>query len=100
AGAGAFRLAVVGAWLSVAESLKRRFEELAPTDTEAGRVVKGVREREDQQKSVDRYLVQQAHGYGMTSVVENQALEHLLETRNVFAHPYSEQPTAEDVRSS
>ena len=97
---GALRLAVVGAWLAVAESLKRRFEELAQSDSEAGRVIAGIREREDSQRSVDGFLVTEAHKYGLTSVVEDHALRRLYEARNIFGHPYSGQPTEDDVRGA
>ena len=96
----AFRLAVVGAWLAVAESLKRRFQELAQSDTEAGRITKEVGEREKKQRSVDGFLVGKAHEYGLTSVVEDHALRALFEARNIFGHPYAEQPTEDDVRSA
>ncbi len=98
--AGAFRLAVVGAWLAVAESLKRRFGELAQSDSEAGLVMTGIRKREDSQQSVDGFLVKEAHRYGLTSVVEDHALHYLYDARNIFGHPYSEQPTEEDVRGA
>lgn len=97
---GAFRLAIIGAWLAAAESLKRRFVELSQIDSEAGKVLSRIREREETQKAVDRTLLERAHAYGMTSVAENSALEHLMDTRNIFAHPYTEQPTEEDVRAA
>ena len=97
---GAFRLAVIGAWLAAAESLKRRFQELAQSDAEAGRVMAEVDQRENSQRSVDRFLVGKAHDYGLTSVVEDHALRALYEARNVFGHPYTEQPTEDDVRGA
>lgn len=97
---GAHRLAVIGAWLGVAESLKRRFTELSQVDSEAGKIVSRIRELEEGQRSIDRYLLTQGHEYGMTTVAEHNALEHLMGGRNLFAHPYSEQPTEEDTRAA
>lgn len=98
--AGAYRLAVIGAWLAAAESLKRRFQDLAQSDSEAGLVMAKVERRESSQRSVDRFLVDKAHEYGLTSVVETHALQALYEARNIFGHPYTEQPTEDDVRGA
>ena len=59
-----------------------------------------VDRREKSQRSVDGFLVDKALDYGLTSVVEAHALRALYEARNIFGHPYTEQPTKDDVRGA
>jgi hypothetical protein len=55
--AGASRIAYIGVWLAVAESLRRKFVELAPRDDVAGRHLRDIEIREGQHKAVDVMLI-------------------------------------------
>jgi hypothetical protein len=93
----AFRAAYVMVWLSCAESLKRKFIELAPRDGNAGRVVGGIQRRESTHQAVDKYILEQAKKYGLLTETEFTRLEHVYTMRCVYGHPYEEQPTAEEL---
>jgi hypothetical protein len=97
---GALRAAYIMAWLSAAESLKRKFRVLAPQDDAAGRVVREVEEMEANHQSVDMMLLQRARGYGFVSDSDFTRLTHIYSMRCLFGHPYQEQPNEEAVLSA
>ena len=57
-------------WLSCAESLKRKFREMAPRDGEAARISGEIAQRETNHKAVDKYLLQKAKEYGLVTDLE------------------------------
>ncbi|MCM0607262.1 MAG: hypothetical protein KA715_14330 [Xanthomonadaceae bacterium] len=94
-GVKAFRSAYIMLWLSVAESIKRKFQELASRDNTANKIVGEIAKKEAAHQSVDLYLLEQAKAYGFISDSEFQKLEHIYNLRCIFGHPYEEQPKIE-----
>lgn len=97
ANAGALRAAYVMIWISCAESLKRRFREAARRDHEAGRIVADFVAKEDQQRSVDKLLLNKAKSYGFLKDSSHQILLSIYQMRCVYGHPYEEGPEPEQV---
>lgn len=98
--AGAHRAAYITVWLACAESIRRKFAEAAMRDGRAGAVLREIREREKQQKAVDRLLIDKALDYGFISDAEATRLRHIYENRNVFGHPYEERPSEQLVTTA
>jgi len=82
-------------WICCAESLKRRFRELAPRDNAAAKVVGEIARKEMQQQSVDAYILDEAKRYGIVSDSEHARLRYIYEERCVFGHPYEQRPGEE-----
>ena len=93
----AFRAAYLISWLSVAESLKRRFKELAPLDNEALKITQKVDRAEADHRATDRLLLDGALDYGFLSESEHSRLFQIYTRRSIYAHPYEEAPTEEVV---
>lgn len=93
--AGATRVAYIGVWLSIAESLRRKFVEMAPRDHVAGSHLRDIEAREAQHRAVDAVLIEKAEDYGFVSDAEATRLKHVYENRSIFGHPYEQRPTAE-----
>ena len=93
----AFRAAHLISWLSVAESLKRRFKELAPRDNEALKITQKVDRAEADHRATDRLLLDGALDYGFLSESEHSRLFQIYTRRSIYAHPYEEAPTEEVV---
>ena len=98
--AGALRAAYVMLWLACAESLKRRFQEAEKHDTAAGIIVGKIDELEKKQRSADKALLQHAQDYGFLSDYGLTALSQIYELRCIFAHPYEEEPSSEQVTNA
>lgn len=98
--AGALRMAYIGVWLSCAESLKRRFVELAQRDHVAAKVAGDIAAKEEQEKSIDGFLLGKARDYGFFTAAEHQRLKHVYAMRCVYGHPYEQGPRAEDLASA
>lgn len=98
--AGALRLAFVGVWLGCAESLKRRFQELAPLDSAAGAISGDISRKEAAQQAIDAFVLGKAKDYGFLSDVEHSRLEHIYQMRCVYGHPYEAVPSPEDLLSA
>ena len=94
---GALRAAYVMIWLSCAESIKRRFREAQRKDDAAGRIVGEIDRREQEQKSVDKFLLEKAREYGFLTDSEYEILSHVYEMRCCYAHPYEKAPSPEEV---
>ncbi len=97
ASAGALRSAYVMIWLSCAESLKRRFREAEQYDNAAGKIVGKIDAREKGHNSVDKMLIDSAWEYGFISDSGHTVLSHIYVMRNIYAHPYEEAPSQEEV---
>lgn len=97
AGAGAYRAAYIMVWVSCAESLKRRFRELAVRDSEAQRIIGDISRGEAAHQSVDMPLLTKAKDYGIINDVDFARLSHIFQMRSVFSHPYESQPSAAEL---
>jgi hypothetical protein len=95
AGADAPRAAYVMVWISCAESLKRKFRELAPRDAQATKVDGEIARKEAAQQSIDKYVLDVAKDYGFVTDAEFLRLQHVYSMRCLFGHPYEMQPTQE-----
>ena len=95
--AGALRSAYLMVWLACAESLKRRFNEAKTRDDVAGRIAGEIEKREVDRRSVDKYLLDEAQSYGFISDSGKTVLTHIYEKRCIFAHPYEEGPSEEQL---
>ena len=95
--AGALRGAYVMIWLSCAESIKRRFREAEKRDGEAGKIVGNIDKKEQDHKSVDKYLLDIAQQYGLITDTAHGILLNIYEMRCVYGHPYEQAPAAEQV---
>jgi hypothetical protein len=96
----AFRAAYIMVWLSCAESLKRKFGELAPRDGNARKIVGDLQRKESTHQAVDKYILEQAKEYGLITETEFTRLEHVYTMRCVYGHPYEEQPTVEELSAA
>lgn len=97
AAVGASRAAYIMVWISCAESLKRKFRELAPRDSQAQLVLGEVARKELAQQSIDKYILGEAKKYGFVDESEHRRLEHIYTMRSIYGHPYEEQPSTEDL---
>ena len=94
---GALRATYVMIWLACAEALKRRFREAQKRDHAAGQIVGGIKSKERDHKSVDKFVLEEAKGYGFVSDSGYTILNHIYEMRCLYAHPYEEAPSQEQV---
>ena len=94
---GALRAAYMMIWLACAESLKRRFREAQKRDVTAGKIVGEIETKERDHKSVDKFVLEKAKTYGFVSDSGHTILSHIYEMRCVYAHPYEEAPSSEQV---
>lgn len=97
ANAGALRAAYVMLWLSCAESLKRRFREAKQRDAAAAKIDGEVTRKEEEHRSVDKFVLEKAREYGLLSETAYKVLLHVYEMRCVYGHPYEEAPSEEQV---
>ncbi len=93
----ALRGAYILIWLSCLESLKRKFQEAASRDQNAGKIVGKLENQEKEHKSIDKTILSKAQEYGFVSDTAYQKLEHIYEMRCIFGHPYEEAPSVEEV---
>lgn len=93
-----YRASYIMAWLSCAESLKRRFYELGKRDSVAGGVSREIKELEKQHKSVDIKLIDEAFRFNLISDVEKEKLLHFFKMRSVYSHPYEDSPSEIDCK--
>lgn len=93
-----YRASYIMAWLSCAESLKRRFYELGKRDSAAGGVSREIKELEKQHKSVDIKLIDEAFRFNLISDVEKEKLLHFFNMRSVYSHPYEDSPSEIDCK--
>mgnify|MGYP006430071727 CR=1 FL=1 len=95
---GALRAAYIMLWLACAESLKWRFREARIRDGEAGKIVGEIEKMESEYKAVDKYVLQKANDYGFLSDSGCHSLTHIYERRCIYAHPYTEAPSKDEVQ--
>jgi len=97
---GALRAAYIMIWIACAESLKRRFKEASKRDSNARKIVRKITELERNYKPIDTYVLEEAHKYGFVSSSTYEKLKNIYTFRCVYAHPYEEAPTVEELLSS
>jgi len=91
-----YRASYIMAWLSCAESLKRRFYELGKRDENAGAVSKKIKGLEEKHSSVDNEIIENAFKLNLISDVEKQKLLYFFKMRSVYSHPYECAPNETD----
>ena len=94
---GALRAAYLMIWLACAESLKRRFREAQKRDDIAGKIVGEIESKESEHKAVDKFVLTKAREYGFVSDSDHTVLNHVYNMRCLYAHPYEEAPSQEQV---
>lgn len=96
--AGALRASYIMAWISVAESLRNRFEAMAQRgDGQAGKVLKDLERLEKQNQAMDLHLLGQAGVLGLVTDEQHDKLSHLRTMRNRYAHPTGRGPTEQET---
>ena len=90
---GAYRMAVVGAWLAAAEGIKFRFERAAERDAEMASLVKEIKAKEARDESIDTFLVDKAVKHGVIAGHDHRRLTALRQDRNQYGHPSGASPT-------
>jgi len=93
----ALRAAYVMIWLACAESFKRRFREAQKRDSAAGKIVGDIVKKENEQKAVDKFILDKSLEYGFLSTTGHRALNHVYEMRCLYVHPYESAPSPEQV---
>ena len=94
--ASALRAAHFALWLSCIESLKRKFRELAGRDSSAGRILGEIAALDEEKRSIDSYLLEQARAYGFLSSIELTKLVHIYTMDNIYRCPYEKSPKIEE----
>lgn len=96
--AGALRASYIMAWISVAESLRNRFEAMAQRgDGQAGKILKDLERLEKQNQATDLHLLDQAKVLGLLTDEQHDKLSHLRTMRNRYAHPTGRGPTEQET---
>lgn len=97
ADAGAFRGAYIMLWLSCAESLKRRFKESSPQNNIASKIFHEIKNKEEQHRSVDKYILDKSKEYGFITDSDHQELSLIYGMRCVYGHPYEKAPNDDQL---
>lgn len=98
--AEAYRAAYIVAWISAAQSLRRKFATMAERDDEMGRVFRDIQVLEKQDNPIDRFVLTQAEKVGMIAPDEAKKLGHVRQMRNIYAHPTGAGPTRLEVAAA
>ncbi len=96
----AYRAAYIMTWISVAESLRNKFNVMSSRDAEVGRILRKIESLEDQDRPADKMLVSEAARIGMITDDEATKLEHMRQMRNIYAHPTGAGLGAEEVAAA
>lgn len=97
---GMYRSAYILVWLCCVEALKRRFKECGKYDKQANDIYSQIINLEKQHKAVDESILKSLKNYGFISDFEFTKLNQLYAHRCVYAHPYKEAPSKENVLSA
>lgn len=97
---GAYRMAYIGTWIAIAESLKNKFKLMAERDNVADQIVKKIEELESKHSPPDRFILNEAKKINIIDDVAFEKIEHIFTMRNLFAHPYNIAPTAKETRNA
>lgn len=97
---GMYRSAYILVWLCCVEALKRRFKECGKYDKQANDIYSQIINLEKQHKAVDESILKRSKNYGFISDFEFTKLNQIYVHRCVYAHPYKEAPSKENVLSA
>ncbi len=95
---GAYRAAILLAWVVTAQNLKKKLEQLAREDGEAHKQWDNMQKKENENQSYEEQLIDVFKKLDIFSASETTELKHFRDTRNWCAHPTGYEPTAEKVR--
>jgi hypothetical protein len=98
--AGALRAAYIAVWLSCAESLKRKFADVAQTDHDAAKVVGHISDKEGRKQSIDAFVLEKATKYGFVSDAESMQLVNVYDQRCIYGHPYEQAPISAQLEAA
>ena len=98
--AGAFRMAYIAAWISIAESLKGKLRTLAEKDEVADKILAEIETKEKQFIPQDRTILERTKEIGIIDDISYRQLEPILKMRNLFAHPYHTAPNRNETISA
>jgi len=93
----ALRACYLMLWMTLVESLKRRFIEIGKSDSEIGKIVGELRNKEQKQIAADKYILEQSKKFGFISDQTHLSLEYFYNLRSVLIHPYSTNVTEEQI---
>lgn len=97
----AYRSAYIMFWLTCAESLKHKFQMCSKSGDKRARVIyQKITNAEGRHKAVDKSILTYSQQYGLITDLEYKKLEYIYNMRCIYAHPYKESPTKEDVISA
>lgn len=95
-----YRSAYIMAWLTCMESLKRKFDECAKYgDEKAIKNKEEIKEIEKKHGAADKKILELSKEYGLINESEYEKLLQHYVWRSVYAHPYKEAPSYENVLS-
>ncbi len=94
-----YRASYILSWITIIESLKRKinlFSNLG--DSRATEAVKEIEKTEEQKKSTDKLIYEEANKCGILDNSDLSTINFLWEQRCLFAHPYQKQPESDEVK--
>jgi hypothetical protein len=93
----ALRACYLMLWTTLVESLKSRFIEIGKSDSEIGKVVGELHNKEQKHIAVDKYILDQGKKYGFFDDQTHQSLLYFYGLRSILIHPYSTNVTKEQI---
>ena len=97
---GAYRLAYIGTWINIAESIKNKFRDMAIRDSEIRKLVSKIDAKEENERPTDKLLLDSALDYGLVDKVQHSKLGHIKDMRGMYAHPTECAPNPQEVLSA
>ena len=91
-----YRAAYIIAWLACVEALKRRFLEAGKKANNINKCVGEIKQREDQHKSIDKFIIEKAKEFDFISDTEKEKLDYFYKMRCIYSHPYEQAPSKLD----
>jgi hypothetical protein len=96
----AYRMAYIAIWINIAESLKNKFKIISQKDKVVDKIVQEIAGMENKHTPPDKYILEKAKDLGMLDEVVYAKLVNILTMRNLYAHPYQQEPSGLDVISA
>lgn len=93
---GHYRASFLFAWLSCAESLKRRFISSAYKDNQMQQIINKIEKTEENNASIDFLLINSSQDVGFITKAEKEKLVYFYNMRCIYSHPNQVAPTALD----
>lgn len=92
------RACYITSWINIIESLKTKIYELsALNDSRAISAVSSIEGAEANKQSTDRIIFEQSKSCDIISATDFSTINYLWEQRCIFAHPYNQKPTKEEL---